>query len=298
MKVWTFIQIKYKNLCTRASFFSKCFELRWRLSVWERERQRERERQTDRQTETEFVCLFGFLTSLSTTRLYRGRAPRQSVWQFYVPPHMRQSWETMTSVSAGHIILTPTQPVGSGRPQRESNPGPPHQESRAVPGYRSQAPYFRSLVYWYDTKIRWNEHLLTSCSVLNLGCSNSGIEQGTSTPGVARSTWHRGKLPFEIPNFAKFCHKNLKNLPHFAIKIDKFWKLSVLIGELFIVPGGPEYYIDKKGPQKFTQVHIRKKKEYKHQSNTKKRVPKNLQREASKCHYTKYPTVSVNTQSV
>ena len=39
----------------------------------------------------------------------------------------------MTSVSAGHIILTPTQPVGSGRPQRESNPGPPHQESRALP---------------------------------------------------------------------------------------------------------------------------------------------------------------------
>ena len=39
----------------------------------------------------------------------------------------------MTSVSAGHIILTPTQPVGSGRSQRESNPGPPHQESRALP---------------------------------------------------------------------------------------------------------------------------------------------------------------------
>ena len=39
----------------------------------------------------------------------------------------------MTSVSAGHIILTPTQPVGSGRPQRESNPGPPHQELRALP---------------------------------------------------------------------------------------------------------------------------------------------------------------------
>ena len=77
--------------------------------------------------------LVGFLTSSSTTRLYRGRAPRQSVRQFYVLPHMRQSWETMTSVSAGHIILTPTQPVGSGRPQRESNPGPPHQESRALP---------------------------------------------------------------------------------------------------------------------------------------------------------------------
>ena len=51
---------------------------------------------------------------------------------------MRQSWETMTSVSAGHIIQTPTQPVGSGRPQRESNPGPPHQESRALPqSYRA-----------------------------------------------------------------------------------------------------------------------------------------------------------------
>ena len=33
----------------------------------------------------------------------------------------------MLSVSAGHIILTPTQPVGSGRPQRVSNPGTPQQ---------------------------------------------------------------------------------------------------------------------------------------------------------------------------
>ena len=38
----------------------------------------------------------------------------------------------MTSVSAGHIILTPTQLVGSGRLQRESNPGPPHQELSAL----------------------------------------------------------------------------------------------------------------------------------------------------------------------
>ena len=54
---------------------------------------------------------------------------------------MRQSWETMTSVSAGHIIQTPTQPVGSGRPQQESNPGPPHQESRALPqSYRAPLP--------------------------------------------------------------------------------------------------------------------------------------------------------------
>ena len=38
----------------------------------------------------------------------------------------------MTSVSAGHIILTPTQLVGSGRPQRVSIPGPPDQGSRAL----------------------------------------------------------------------------------------------------------------------------------------------------------------------
>ena len=39
----------------------------------------------------------------------RTRVPRQSVWQFYVLPHVRQSGETMISFSAGHIILTPTQ---------------------------------------------------------------------------------------------------------------------------------------------------------------------------------------------
>ena len=100
----------------------------------ERERERERARERKRKRERELVVyLFGFLTSFLTTRLYRGRAPRQSVCQFYMLPHMRQSWETMTSVSAGHIILTPTLPVGSGRPQRESNPGPPHQESHALP---------------------------------------------------------------------------------------------------------------------------------------------------------------------
>ena len=79
-----------------------------------------------------FVCLVGFLTSLSTTRLYRGRVPRQSVWQFNLLPQMRQSWETMTSVSASHIILTPTQPVGSRRSQWESNPGPPYQVTRST----------------------------------------------------------------------------------------------------------------------------------------------------------------------
>ena len=48
--------------------------------------------------------------------------------------HTRDGGETRTSVSAGHIILAPTQLViGSGRPQRGSNPGHPHRESRALP---------------------------------------------------------------------------------------------------------------------------------------------------------------------
>ena len=39
----------------------------------------------------------------------------------------------MASVSASHITLTPTQPVGSWRPQRGLDPGPSNQESRALP---------------------------------------------------------------------------------------------------------------------------------------------------------------------
>ena len=85
-----------------------------------------------------FVWLVGFLTSSSTTSLYRGWNTRLASDNFTcVLPHTRQSGETMTSVSAGHIIRTPTQPVRSGRPQRGSNPGSPHQESRPPPHLRT-----------------------------------------------------------------------------------------------------------------------------------------------------------------
>ena len=100
------------------------------------------------------VWLVGFLTSLSTTRLYRERAPRQSVWKFYVLPHMRQSWETMTSVTAGHIILTPTQPVGSGRTQPESNPGPPHQELHALSYRAPRSCYLQFNITFHQTEKR------------------------------------------------------------------------------------------------------------------------------------------------
>ena len=109
------------------------------------------------------ICwLVGFLTSSSTTRLYRGRAPRQSVWQFYVLPHMRQSWETMTSISAGHIILTPTQPVGSGRPQRGSNPRPPDQESRALPTELPRPPYKVISCLFYNIKHKLGQAMVVA----------------------------------------------------------------------------------------------------------------------------------------
>ena len=79
-----------------------------------------------------FVCLFvWFLNVLVNYLVISGTCTKTERLTILRAPHMRQSWETMTFVSAGHII--PTQPEGSGRPQRESNPGPPDQESRALP---------------------------------------------------------------------------------------------------------------------------------------------------------------------
>ena len=87
-----------------------------------------------------FVWLVGFLTSSLTTRLYRGQVPRLTSDNFTCCHTRDRVGRPLTFVSAGHIILTPTQPVGSGRPQRESNPAPPHQESRALPIELPSAP--------------------------------------------------------------------------------------------------------------------------------------------------------------
>ena len=79
-----------------------------------------------------FGWLVGFLKSSSTTRLYRGRAPRQSVWQFYVLPHIRQSWNEFC-LMLSRLQYTDNDPTSMERPQRESTVGPPHQVSRALP---------------------------------------------------------------------------------------------------------------------------------------------------------------------
>ena len=75
-----------------------------------------------------FACLVGFLTSSSTTRLFRGQAPeteRLSSDNLRAATHETEREDHDFCLSRLHfmILLTPTQPVGSGRPQRESNPG-------------------------------------------------------------------------------------------------------------------------------------------------------------------------------
>ena len=77
------------------------------------------------------LMLVGFINPRQQLGYMTERAPRLMSDNFTCC-HTRQSGETMTSVSAGHIILTPTQPGGSRLPQWESNPGPPNQELCAL----------------------------------------------------------------------------------------------------------------------------------------------------------------------
>ena len=83
-----------------------------------------------RVSEYSFVIFCLFVLFLKRPRQllgYIADGPQdKSVWQFWALHQMRQSWETMPSVPAGHIILALTQPVGSGRPQRESNSRSPY----------------------------------------------------------------------------------------------------------------------------------------------------------------------------
>ena len=92
-----------------------------------------------------FVCLFGFLTSSSTTRLYRGRAPRQ---------------ERLT------ILRAATHETELG-----------------------DHDFCLSRSHYTDTDPTCRERAATA-----------GIEPGTSSPGVARSTAELPRPPLE-PSF-------------------------------------------------------------------------------------------------
>ena len=90
-----------------------------------------------------FVCLFGFLTSSSTTRLYRGRAPRQ---------------ERLT------ILRAATHETELG-----------------------DHDFCLSRSHYTDTDPNCRERAATA-----------GIEPGTSSPGVARSTAELPRPPREM----------------------------------------------------------------------------------------------------
>ena len=63
-----------------------------------------------------------FLSILVSNQAISQTGPKTDDSRFYVLSHTRHSPENMTSVSAGHIILTLTQPIGSGWSEQGSNP--------------------------------------------------------------------------------------------------------------------------------------------------------------------------------
>ena len=106
-----------------------------------------------------FVCLFGFLTPSSTTRLYRGRAPRQ---------------ERLT------ILRAATHETELG-----------------------DHDFCLSRSQYTDTDPTCRERAATA-----------GIEHGTSSPGVARSTAELPRAPPPPPSpwLAKYSSRHLKVL--------------------------------------------------------------------------------------
>ena len=78
------------------------------------------------------VCLVGFLVSSSTTRLYRGRAPKtERLTILRAATHETELGDHGFCLSWSHY--TGTDPARRERPQQESNTGSPHKESRALP---------------------------------------------------------------------------------------------------------------------------------------------------------------------
>ena len=109
-----------------------------------------------------FVCLFGFLTSSSTTRLYRGRAPRQ---------------ERLT-------IL------------------------RAATHETELGDFCLSRSHYPDTDPTCRER------------ATAGIEPGTSSPGVARSTAELPRPPL-VCQHVKLSDVILGTRPRYSLVVDK-----------------------------------------------------------------------------
>ena len=100
----TWTERSYVTVSSQRMLFFFCTLFRFKLSV---------------------LCFVWFLNVLVNYKAISRTGPKTERLTILRAATHERELETITSVSAGHI-LTPTQPVGSGRPQRESNPGPPH----------------------------------------------------------------------------------------------------------------------------------------------------------------------------
>ena len=101
----------------------------------ERERERERQRERDREGERECVCLFclvDFLTSLSTTRLYRGTGPKtERLTILRAVTHATELGDHDFCLSRSHY--TDTDPTSRERTATAGiEPGTSSKESRAL----------------------------------------------------------------------------------------------------------------------------------------------------------------------
>ena len=68
------------------------------------------------------------ISTSSSTRLYRGRAARLMSDNFYMLPHETERGDHDFCLSQSHYTEIYPTSIGSGRPQRGSNRGPPNQE--------------------------------------------------------------------------------------------------------------------------------------------------------------------------
>ena len=108
-----------------------------------------------------FVCSFDFLKSSS--RGYHGRPQDRASDNFMCCHTWDRAGRPWLLSQLVTLYCTPNKAIGSGRPQQESNPGPPHQESRALPTELPAPP----LGVWQrrgnGKRANWRESCLCFC---------------------------------------------------------------------------------------------------------------------------------------
>ena len=105
----------------------------------------------------------------------------------------------MTSVSDGHIILTPTQPVGSGPPQPGSNPEPPHQDPRTLPTELPRPPKWTTCCFHHEA--------LTSTYVSGTRPWRPSWLRASHHPSPISWGWNNGSINNKIHIFDMLVHR-------------------------------------------------------------------------------------------